>query len=145
MSDSKAHNSEAGSTEQLAHGTLRAYFPVLAAIITSAGIAWGPGIIRSDKVDIGNHTLSPYEVEQLRKQIRNDPFTGKEGDALKSSVEALRAYVDINFSEIHRKVDKLPPRELTERLRILELRMDRDDKEMIDHERDIDRCCNGIN
>ena len=78
---------------------------VVVAIITSAlGSSGGTFLY-----------LNRSGAEEIRKIARPDPFTGTEGLEVKRSLDTLRA----SIVDLQRQVDKLPPRELTERLSVV--------------------------
>lgn len=134
MPDEKNDTDTQTMREKLAHGTLRAYFPVLAAVVTTAGIAYGPSLLRSNSVELSGLELSPLEIEKLRQKIREDPFTGTQGAALRAELIAKIEELEDEQDATNRRLDKLPPRKLTERVRVLELRAD-------DADEDVQACC----
>lgn len=92
------------------------YVPVLVAIVVTFGTTVG---------------ANRYLVNEITPElIRPDPFTGTEGKRLETAIETLRTEV----VDLRRQVDKLPPRELTERVRIIEL-------QIVQLQRDIAECC----
>ena len=82
---------------------VKPYVPVLVAIISTFGLTVG-----------GNYIL----VRDLTPEvIAPDRFTGAEGRSLEQRLDALER----DILELRRLIDRLPPRELTERVLRLEL------------------------
>lgn len=119
--------SKDGETKgSIKHERVRIWIPVIVAIIG----AFGGGA--------GANYLLLRQGPALETLARPDKFTGTEAQALEdelrlefhNQLEEIR----LSISELHRDLDKLPPRELTDRVLRLELQVDDIHDDLMQHE-----------
>lgn len=60
--------------------------------------------------------LNAVAPAQIQAVARPDPFTGTDGQAIRQQLAELRQTINNQ----QRQIDRLPPRDLTERIRLLE-------------------------
>lgn len=107
MTDNRVNNQRDG---------IKPYIPVLVAIISTFGLTLG-----------GNHLLLNSLTPEA---IAPDRFTGTEAKALEQRIAKLEDEV----KDLRLDLNKLPPRELTDRVLSLEIQLRR-------LRQDFDECC----